>query len=250
MRVSCLNWFAAGVLVVFAWASHKRALAKDPDTGTTSPGDDAATPAKKPAAKGGRDPCQRIQAPERVTLNSRQKAAYEMLKADKGPELQQAIDDVPKCPGSAVGPAVKKVRECRAEIRQVIDAIVNSGTSQSAEVCGGPGSWRKRYGGIVRLRCSLYGSVRQLRRRISALRLLPARLLSTRPLSRLALSLRFQIGRRIGKILFRRSQRKFEPHAGKRTTSNGKNMPPNRPASGSTSRPSTSGSSGGTSGHK
>ena len=101
MRVSWLNWFAAEVLVVFVWgALASCALAKDPDTGTTSPGDDAATPAKKPAAKGGRDPlASAFKLPSGVTLNGRQKAAYEAApRQTRGPNCSKRSTMFLKCP--------------------------------------------------------------------------------------------------------------------------------------------------------
>lgn len=132
MRVFSLKRFAvACVMVVLAWGNFASgAVAKDADSNNAaSPGDADSGAAKKPVPKGAKDPVvTAFKLPSGVTLNSRQKAAYEALKAAKEDELRSAFDDVQNAQaGAATAQALKKVKETRAEIRQAIDEIV-SGT--------------------------------------------------------------------------------------------------------------------------
>ena len=73
--------------------------------------------------------------PKGTTLNAKQQAVYDQLKADKEDELRQAIDDLQKSTSGATAAAAKKIRDLRAAIRQKINDILygklaTSGRSQ------------------------------------------------------------------------------------------------------------------------
>lgn len=124
MRVCWLRQFAvAGMTVVLALGIvASRAVAKDADPG---PGADGG--ANKDTGKGKVDPAaSAFKLPSGVTLNAKQRAAYDDLKAAKEQELRDAIEDAKNAhSGAATAQAVKKVKECRAEIRKAIDDILN-----------------------------------------------------------------------------------------------------------------------------
>jgi hypothetical protein len=95
--------------------------------------------AKKPA---GKDPTAGAFAlPGGVKLNPKQQAAYDQLKADKQPELQQAIDDLQNSKSGATAKAAKKVRDLRGEIRNSINDIIYSHSyASSGSDSGGNGA--------------------------------------------------------------------------------------------------------------
>ncbi len=155
MRVCWLRQFAvAGMTVVLALGIvASRAVAKDADPG---PGADGG--ANKDTGKGKVDPAaSAFKLPSGVTLNAKQRAAYDDLKAAKEQELRDAIEDAKNAhSGAATAQAVKKVKECRAEIRKAIDDILNgtapgTGTPNQAGNGSGPESsgstYTTQYGG-------------------------------------------------------------------------------------------------------
>ena len=140
MGVNRLRQFAVlGIAILLALGSLDcRAAASDEDPGPTKASDDADSGANKRAAGAGKvDPvAAAFKLPKGVSLNAQQQTAYDNLKAAKEPELRQAFDEVQSAKvGASTAQALKKVHECRAEIRKGIDAIVN-GTA--------PGCPRKR----------------------------------------------------------------------------------------------------------
>ncbi len=127
------NWvrYAAALAVIWAISiSNSTVMGEDAAADkAASPGTDAAT-AKKPA---GKDPTTSAFAlPGGVKLNTKQQAAYDQLKADKQPELKQAIDDLQNSKSGATAQAAKKVRDLRTEIRNSINDIVYAPSSPSS----------------------------------------------------------------------------------------------------------------------
>ena len=118
-----------------------RANAEDQVGGNAASPGAAAGAAKKPASK---DPATSAFAlPKGVTLNAKQQAAYDQLKADKEPELRQAIDELQNDKSGATAQAAKKLRDLRAEIRKGINDIVYAPTSSpstSRDSAGSSGS--------------------------------------------------------------------------------------------------------------
>jgi hypothetical protein len=90
-------------------------------------------PAKDPTASA-------FALPNGVTLNAKQQAAFDALKSDKQPELQQAIDDLQNAKSGATGPAAKKVRDLRAEIHKKINDIIYSSSYSSSSGHDGGGT--------------------------------------------------------------------------------------------------------------
>jgi hypothetical protein len=119
---NCLRSVAALAVALVILGSSNRVRAED------AVGD--ANTAKKPA---GKDPTASAFAlPKGVTLNAKQQAAYDQLKASKEPELKQAIDDLHNSKSSATGQAAKKVRDLRTQIRNSINDIIYSPSSTSS----------------------------------------------------------------------------------------------------------------------
>jgi len=153
MRVYKLSQFAvAGVAVALAVGSvPSRAADNDPDP-AAAPSEANVSAPKKPAAKGAKDAvAAAFKLPSGVTLNARQQTAYDALKAAKEPELRQAIEDIQNAKGNASSaPALKKVREYRAEIRKAIDGILDGSglvpVKPSGSNLGGSGSGVWGYG--------------------------------------------------------------------------------------------------------
>jgi hypothetical protein len=110
-----------------AWADDDAAV-KPASPGATAPHGDAAKkhPAKDPTASA-------FALPNGVTLNAKQQAAFDQLKSDKQPELQQAIDDLQNAKSGETGPAAKKVRDLRAEIHKKINDILYPVTAPSSK---------------------------------------------------------------------------------------------------------------------
>jgi hypothetical protein len=127
------NWvrFVAAVAAILTICSLGDSVRAEEAVGNAaSPGADAA---KKPASK---DPTASAFAlPNGVTLNAKQQAAFDQLKADKQPELQQAIDDL-QSSKTASGKAAKKVRDLRAEIRKKINDIIYTPSKLSSDAGG------------------------------------------------------------------------------------------------------------------
>jgi flagellar basal body-associated protein FliL len=131
MKISILMRCAAAAAILSILGSLPgRAEAKDPDANNAaSSGADAA--AKKPASK---DPiASAFLLPKGVKLNAKQQAAYDQLKADKEPLLQQAIDDLQSSQGGSTAVAAKKVRDLRSEIRDAINEILASNAAGSSQ---------------------------------------------------------------------------------------------------------------------
>jgi hypothetical protein len=111
------------VVAALTAANSLLALAADPNADNASPGaakkKDAAPPARDPTASA-------FTLPRGVTLTPAQQAAYDQLKEEKAPELQQAIDDLQSSNGNTTAQAMKKVRDLRAEIRKKVNDIAYS----------------------------------------------------------------------------------------------------------------------------
>jgi hypothetical protein len=127
MRVSnCLRYITAVALVWAMGNLPRPATANDAeDSKPAAAGADAApshTGTGKPPAK---DPTASAFAlPKGTTLNAKQQAAFDQLKADKEPELRQAIDDLQNSKTGATAAAAKKIRDLRNSIRQKINDIM------------------------------------------------------------------------------------------------------------------------------
>ena len=164
MGVNRLRQFAVlGIAILLALGSLDcRAAASDEDPGPTKASDDADSGANKRAAGAGKvDPvAAAFKLPKGVSLNAQQQTAYDNLKAAKEPELRQAFDEVQSAKvGASTAQALKKVHECRAEIRKGIDAIVNgtatglstkagqASTGSGSEGSGSGGYAPPQYGG-------------------------------------------------------------------------------------------------------
>ncbi len=141
MNVSSCVRYLLVVALVWAMGNLPRpATAKDDNNQPAAAGDaPAKEPAKVPAkAKPpSKDPVATAFAlPKGTTLNAKQQAAYDQLKADKEDELRQAIDDLQKSTSGATAAAAKKIRDLRAAIRQKINDILYGKLAAS----GGPGN--------------------------------------------------------------------------------------------------------------
>lgn len=154
MRVCRLTRFAVVVVAAVLALGYVagRGMAKDEDPGNAAGGDAADAnkddfgASKKAPAKGAKDPVATAFAlPKGVTLNAQQQAAYDQLKGDKEAELREALDAVQNSDSNTPSAqALKKLRECKAEIRKAIDAIVtgrgDAGSGKSGQGPQGSGS--------------------------------------------------------------------------------------------------------------
>src|SRR5579862_6926334 len=101
----CVRYAAVLLAVVTISSFTGPTWAEDAAGGNAAAAPGAEAP-KKPAAK---DPTASAFArPNGVKLNAKQQAAYDQVKADKQPEVQQAIDDLQNTKSGSTAKAAKK----------------------------------------------------------------------------------------------------------------------------------------------
>ncbi len=132
---NCVRYMVAVALVWAMGNLSRPATAKDADDSKpAAAGGDAAPSHTGTGKPPGKDPTASAFAlPKGTTLNAKQQAAFDQFKADKEPELRQAIDDLQNSKTGATAAAAKKIRDLRNSIRQKINDIIYGKLSASGD---------------------------------------------------------------------------------------------------------------------